>query len=257
MAETSRCGAWTGKRETLAAYPVGIIGDGRVATALQEQLRALAVPHLQWSRRAEAQHQGTSLRELLESCAAVAVCLSDGAVADWIEANRGCRPEQDFFHVSGFLVVPGAYAFHPLAAFTATRERGTDEFARIPFICDDVEAFRRLLPFLANPAYALPDEQRALYHAWVNLAGNGAAFLAREAARGLERIGLPPRELLGPFLEGVVRNIEADVEAAPSGPWARGDRAAIERHFAALSGQDPTIQAFFRALSARFTQEDT
>jgi predicted short-subunit dehydrogenase-like oxidoreductase (DUF2520 family) len=221
---------------TPPAGPYGIVGDGRLATHFAHYLRLLGLPVRQWSRRAP--------QDALAGCPVILLLVSDPA----IEALAACYPDRTRIHCSGSLLSDTVHGMHPLMSFG--RELYTRaEYERIPFVAEDAALFRHVFPTLPNPVHAIRREDKARYHALCAMAGNFTGFLwAKLFAEFPAALGIPAEAAI-PYLEQVCRNIAAtptQPERFLTGPIVRGDRAAVDKHLAALGG-DPyrrVYQAF-------------
>ena len=107
---------------------------------------------------------------------------------------------------------------------------------------------RALAEALGMRPFEVPEESRAAYHAAAAMASNllvaleeSAAELAR-AALGIE----DARELLAPLVLRTAANWAERGPDALTGPIARGDRATVERHRAALAETAPELLARLR-----------
>jgi predicted short-subunit dehydrogenase-like oxidoreductase (DUF2520 family) len=76
------------------------------------------------------------------------------------------------------------------------------------------------------------------------MASNFLVTLFRSAATAVERAGAPP-EALVPLM---TRTIENQFEL--TGPIARGDRATVDAHVAALAVHAPELESLYRCLAA-------
>ena len=211
-----------------AEHPIGIVGDGRVATHFAHYFRLLGLPLRQWSRRAPA---GT-----LADCPVILLLVSDPA----IEEVAGRHPGKTCIHFSGSFTSAAVHGMHPLMSFG--RELYTlAQYQRIPFVVEDPALFRSLFPQLVNPCYGIRLQDKARYHALCAMAGNFTGFLwARLFQEFPASLGIPAEAAI-PYLEQVCRNIAAaptQPERFLTGPIARNDAATVEKHLAALAGDD-------------------
>jgi predicted short-subunit dehydrogenase-like oxidoreductase (DUF2520 family) len=92
--------------------------------------------------------------------------------------------------------------------------------------------------------FDLAEPMRATYHAGAAIASNFLVTLFQSAALAFERAGAPP-EALVPLM---TRTIENHFEL--TGPIARGDRATVDAHLAALALHAPELESMYRALAA-------
>jgi nicotinate (nicotinamide) nucleotide adenylyltransferase len=101
----------------------------------------------------------------------------------------------------------------------------------------------------------LDAEQRVRYHAACALAGNHLAVLSERSAETMRALGLPAATVeraLAELLRSALENLLAlGVPDGVSGPAARGDLAALERHAAALGGEAAEV---YRLLSAQLVR---
>ena len=138
-------------------------------------------------------------------------------------------------HLSGSLHLPGLPCAHPLTSFDGQARNwvGTPlaTTGSVP------EMLLQAFGDLGFTPFALPPEQKALYHAAAVLASGHAATLWVGAASILESHGvkLPGRGLL-PLAEATLRNFADRGAAGITGPFARGDEATIARDAEALGG---------------------
>jgi len=148
---------------------------------------------------------------------------------------------------------------HPMISFASTAR--TPSLARGGVhVRGDARAVRRARAF-ARALGMAPRTFAALdtvgYHAAAGLVANGAAALAALGAELLVRSGVDSareaRALLGPLLRSVAENVERlGFPAALTGPGRRGDRAAVERHSAAIRARLPAaLPLFFASAEAQ------
>jgi predicted short-subunit dehydrogenase-like oxidoreductase (DUF2520 family) len=127
-------------------------------------------------------------------------------------------------------------------------------YRQIPFVVErGGPSFSSILPSFDNPAFELPEEQTALYHAWAVLAGSATASTWREYRRVASKtLGLP-EHVLHPYLKQVARN-SLDLDAPMTGPVARADGEAIASNLEALLGSP--YQGLYRELVKIFAPEE-
>jgi predicted short-subunit dehydrogenase-like oxidoreductase (DUF2520 family) len=229
----------------------------RVASASESSARALAerLPGAAHTN-AEAVVEGTQLVFLTVPDAAL------GALADRLPWRSG----QQVVHCSGALGLDVLQAvaragaergcLHPLQAFPERYAKAK----RFSGIMCGVEADGVLLPRLVRlcadfgaGVVPLAGVDRAGYHAAAVFASNYVVALRAAAARAWALAGLPPelaQGALSALTEGAVEHLRGlPLEAALTGPLARGDVDTIARHLAALAG-DPELSALYRGLGA-------
>jgi predicted short-subunit dehydrogenase-like oxidoreductase (DUF2520 family) len=84
------------------------------------------------------------------------------------------------------------------------------------------------------------------------MASNLLVALEESASELVERIGVDDaRELLAPLVMRTAANWAERGPAALTGPVARGDRATVERHRAAIAETAPELLAVYDALATR------
>jgi predicted short-subunit dehydrogenase-like oxidoreductase (DUF2520 family) len=97
--------------------------------------------------------------------------------------------------------------------------------------------------------------ERTRYHAACALAGNHVAVLSERAGETMRALGLPATtatRAIHVLLRSALVNLEAlGIPGGVSGPAARGDRAALGRHTAALEGP---ASALYQVLSAQLVE---
>ena len=141
-------------------------------------------------------------------------------------------------------------SLHPLKAFP--RPLPDPAEARGIFFAVDGDAEARELAFRLVAAWGavaaeVPADSRPLYHFAATLAAGGVTTLLAAAAEIAGKLGLPEEvirgylELARGALAGAARALDEGrpLGAAITGPAARGDQAALERHFEALRGLAP------------------
>lgn len=219
-----------------------ILGGGRLARHMRHYFSLLGLPHTYWARkpseRLNSHPQGDTAERLhaaVESASHVLLLVSDAAIAGLVRRYPVLQ-RKTLVHCSGALALPGVAGAHPLMTF-GNDLYGLEEYRRIPFMVDSGHRFVDLLPGLPNPAYEIPLEHKARYHALCVMAGNFSQILWHSVARRFDELGLPS-ETLAPYLQRVVGNFVADPERALTGPLSRGDWQTVERNLQAL-GDDP------------------
>jgi predicted short-subunit dehydrogenase-like oxidoreductase (DUF2520 family) len=230
---------------------VGVVGAGRLGTALSGALRETGVAV-----------SGPAARgEVPRGCAAIVLCVPDGEIEAAAAAVAGAAPLVG--HTSGAtpltaLAPAGAAAFglHPLQTFTA------DPTALRAFAgagCAIAGSTAEALAFAAGLArvlgmtpFEIDDEGRAAYHAAASVASNFVVTLQAAAERIAAGAGLAPEEarrLLVPLLRRTIDNVaELGPEDALTGPIARGDEATVAAQRRAVAQTAPELLDLFDAL---------
>jgi len=224
--------------------PVGIVGDGRVASHVLHYLRLLDTPVRAWSRRAAV----TSPVDTLASCETVLLLVRDGAIEPFVREWPALRDKR-LVHFSGSVVTSSAQAAHPLMTFGRDLYE-LDTYRRIPFILDErTTPFHELLPSLPNPWFTIPARERPYYHALCVMAGNFSTILWLKLLGELQgRYGIPA-SAAHPYLEQMATNVRINPDAALTGPLPRGDMKTVAANLKALEGDafSAVYAAFVRA----------
>ncbi len=277
VAEGRRIGA-EGRRELAAS----VIGCGRLGASLAQAMARAGyrVSALAARRRARAEALARAVPGARAQAAAEAVrgadlvllAVPDAAVAR-VAAALPWRRGQAAVHCAGALdleaLAPASArgaargCLHPLQAFPdedgsperwrgiavgveASEEDGTELGALLESLAADLGAGRTL---------RLEGVDRACYHAAAVLASNDVVALAAASARAWALAGLPAEDApraLGPLLAGAASAVAglpegAGLEAALTGPLARGDLPTVARHLEALA-REPSLEALYAAL---------
>ncbi|MGI8657522.1 MAG: Rossmann-like and DUF2520 domain-containing protein [Candidatus Limnocylindria bacterium] len=215
---------------------VHIIGAGRAGSAIAARLRERGA-------RVSVGRGPSPDADL------VLLCVPDTAIA---EVAASVRLGPWVAHVSGATPLAELapherrFSLHPLQ--TLVQGRGPEQldgaWAAITAETPDAWAQARdLADRLGLRAFELADADRAIYHAAAVIGGNYLVTLHRIATRLLEAARVPP-EAIVPLME---RTIENGFEL--TGPLARGDRATIEAHLAALEERAPDLVPVYTALA--------
>lgn len=215
---------------------VHIIGAGRAGSAIAARLRERDVRVIVG-------------REPEPEADLVLLCVPDAAIG---EVAAGVPVGPWVAHVSGATPLTALapherrFSVHPLQ--TLVRGRGPEQLdgawaavtAETP---EAMAAAQDLADRLGLRAFELADADRAIYHAAAVIGGNYLVTLHRIATRLLGTAGVPP-EAIVPLMQ---RTIENGFEL--TGPIARGDRATIEAHLAALEERAPDLVPVYTALA--------
>jgi predicted short-subunit dehydrogenase-like oxidoreductase (DUF2520 family) len=246
----------TSTSDSLSDARVGIVGAGRLGTALAAALREAGMVVDGPLGRGQAPR----------GCDAIVLCVPDGEIPAAAAAVAGAAPLVG--HTSGAtpltaLEPAGAAAFglHPLQTFAAGS--GPEAFAGAG--CAIAGATAEALAFAAALArtlgmrpFEIDDEGRAGYHAAASVASNFLVTLHAAAERIAAGAGLEPdeaRALLLPLVRQTLDNVAALGPAeALTGPIARGDEATVAAQRRAVEEVAPELLALFDEL-VRHTRE--
>jgi predicted short-subunit dehydrogenase-like oxidoreductase (DUF2520 family) len=210
---------------------VRIIGRGRVGAAFAARLQAR-------NRLVDG-----------EEADLVVLCVPDAAIAG---VAAMIPPGPWVAHVSGATPLAALephtrrFSVHPLQTFT--RARGAEQIdGAWGAVTAETEpartAARTLARWLGLRTFDLSDDRRAIYHAGASIASNFLVTVHGAAVRCLAAAGAPPEALL-PLMR---RTIDNGFDL--TGPIARGDRATVEAHVAAIQRELPDLEAFYRVLA--------
>lgn len=107
-----------------------------------------------------------------------------------------------------------------------------------------------LVNALGGHAFAVGDDQRALYHAAAAVASNHLVALASQVDRLARSAGIPS-DVYWPLMLATITNIRSTNPAsALTGPAARGDWDTLRAHASALESISDSESSFYRVLAA-------
>jgi predicted short-subunit dehydrogenase-like oxidoreductase (DUF2520 family) len=227
---------------------VGVVGPGRVGTALARALRDAGVDVDGPRGRGERP----------ERCDAIVLCVPDAEIATAAESVTAAAPLVG--HTSGATPLSAlahagvpAFGLHPLQSFAHPSVGFAGAGAAVAGSTPDALAFAsELAERLGMKPFEIDDDGRAAYHAAASVAANflvtlEAAAETIAAGAGLERE--EARALLAPLVRQTVENVaELGPEAALTGPIARGDDATVEAQRAAIGETAPELIDLFDEL---------
>jgi predicted short-subunit dehydrogenase-like oxidoreductase (DUF2520 family) len=237
--------------DTISTARVGVIGAGRVGTALASALREAGV----------AVTGPAGRDEIPRGCDALVLSVPDAHISAAAAAVAGAAPL--FGHTSGAtglsaLAPAGGAGFglHPLQTFSAGSE-GLQAFAgagcAVAGTTPEALAFATALArTLRMKPFEIDDDGRAAYHAAASVASNflvtlQAAAESIAAGAGLDRS--EARALLTPLLRRTVDNLaELGPERALTGPLARGDELTVVAQRDAVAEIAPHLLDLFDEL---------
>jgi predicted short-subunit dehydrogenase-like oxidoreductase (DUF2520 family) len=241
------------KSNTLA--PVGVIGAGRLGTALAHELRQAGVPV-----------EGPACRgEVPRRCRAIVLCVPDAEIPAAAATVAGAAPLVG--HTSGATPLSAlaaateagaeAFGWHPLQTFSSGAAEHGSPFAgagcAVAGASPAALAFaRELCETLGMTSFELDDEHRAAYHAAASIASNFLVTLQDAAERIAAGAGLEPHEaraLLAPLIRRTVDNhVAHGPERALTGAVARGDEATVALQREAVEHTAPELLPLFDEL---------
>lgn len=236
---------------------IGIVGGGRLGTALARALSAAGHPV-----------EGPLGRGESPSSDVVVLCVPDEEIPRAAAALSGSVAIVG--HTSGATplaalapagAAAGTFGLHPLQTFAARDgARGPDRFrgAGCAIAGSTPAALgtaRELARAVGMEPFELADRDRAAYHAAASIASNfvvtvQAAAEAVASAAGLDAASA--RRALAPLVRATVENWERlGPRDALTGPVARGDEATIALQRAAIERDSPELLELFDALLER------
>jgi predicted short-subunit dehydrogenase-like oxidoreductase (DUF2520 family) len=262
-----------------ARLDVGVVGAGRVGTALAVALRraghtiaaASAVSEASRSR-VERFLPGTPVRQPSDVVAAsdlVLLTVPDDALGGLVRglaATGAPLAGRMLAHASGrhglAVLQPATdlgalpLALHPVMTFTGR----PDDADRLAGICFGVTAPDVLRPAaevlvmeMGGEPVFIAEADRSLYHAALAGAANHLVTQVVQATDLLRRAGVAqPARMLGPLLSAALDNALRLGDAALTGPVARGDAETVAGHLDALRAAAPEALPAYLAL-ARLT----
>jgi predicted short-subunit dehydrogenase-like oxidoreductase (DUF2520 family) len=233
---------------------VGVVGAGRLGTALADGLRGAGLSVAGPARRGTA-----------PAGEAILLCVPDDEIPSAAAALAGSAPFVG--HTSGATplaaLAPAAdagaetFGLHPLQTFAADGPAASRRFAGVGCaISGSCPRARSVADALARTLgmepFELDDADRAAYHAAASIASNFLITLEAAAERLAGSAGLAPdeaRRLLTPLVRSTVENwSELGPERALTGPIARGDTETVARQRAAIKQRSPDLLGLFDAL---------
>jgi predicted short-subunit dehydrogenase-like oxidoreductase (DUF2520 family) len=231
-----------------------VIGRGRVGGSIARAAKLAGIE----VRLASGDRAPTAV----DGAGRVLLCVPDDAITEVCARIAASRPRL-VGHVSGATGLDAlspatengaaVFSLHPLQTFAdeGTPVEGTP--AAIAGSDDEALSFARsLAESLGMRPFEVPEESRAAYHAAAAMASNLLVALEESAAELVKRIGIDDaRELLAPLVLRTAANWAERGPAALTGPIARGDRATVERHRAALAETAPELLPMYDALAER------
>ncbi|HWG01629.1 MAG TPA: DUF2520 domain-containing protein [Trebonia sp.] len=266
----------TPANEHPARLRVGVIGPGRVGTALARAL-ARAGHHVTAAAAVSAASRNrmrehfpgariTEPRDVIADADLVLLTVPDDALAPLVRGlvSTGAPLRGRLVaHASGAHGIAvlrpateaGALpmALHPVMTFTG-RDDDVDRLKGVSFGVTAPEAIRPAAEVLViemggEPVY-IPEENRALYHAALAFAANHLVTLVAQAADLLGQAGADnPDRMLAPLLSAALDNALRLGDSGLTGPVARGDDGTIAAHIAAINAADPRARNAYLALA--------
>ena len=251
---------------------VGLIGAGRVGTALARRLQSAAHPIVlanATSDQSVARSQRwlpatdlASIQEVVSAAELLLVAIPDDeleSVISGVAGTIGFRPGQFVIHTSGRYgldvlapaIAQGAIgmALHPAMTFTGA-DSDFDRLQDCPFAVTTRPEWRvaaeALVIEMGGEPIWLEDEYRITYHAALSHASNHLNTVISQSTELLKSIGIAHASaLISPLVFASVENALALGAAALTGPVSRGDVETVKQHLQSLQGHSllPTYKA--------------
>jgi predicted short-subunit dehydrogenase-like oxidoreductase (DUF2520 family) len=233
---------------------LGVVGAGRLGSALTSALRAAGYPVEGPAGRGE--------RPL--DCEAIVLCVPDAEIPGAAEALAGTAPL--IGHTSGATplaaleaaAATAAFGLHPLQSFGGDAPERAFAGAGCAIAGTTPAALglaERIARDLEMTPFVIAEDGRAAYHAAASVASNFLVTLEAAAERLAGGAGLEPAEaraLLAPLVLQTARNwAERGPERALTGPVARGDEATVAAQRAAVGQAAPELLPLFDELVER------
>jgi predicted short-subunit dehydrogenase-like oxidoreductase (DUF2520 family) len=259
-----------------APYAVGVIGPGRVGTAL-----AMALPSERYAVEAVAGRGPESLARFragmpgAEVCTPeeaarrsdlVLLCVPDDVLVPLVRglaAADAVRPGSAWVHTAGGhglaalrpaqLAGARVAACHPAQTFPdpdAGRAALSGAAWAVTADPADLPWAEELVRVLGGAPVAVADANRALYHAALVLGANGTSSVVAQAREVLLGAGVSdPSALLAPLVTAAAAHAADRGAAALTGPVRRGDAGTVAANLAALRADVPEAAAAYLALA--------
>ncbi|MDI1243767.1 MAG: DUF2520 domain-containing protein [bacterium] len=150
-------------------------------------------------------------------------------------------------------------SMHPLIAISDA-ELGSEHFSGAYFCLEGeptaLNPAKQLVEVLGAQHFSIETSFKPLYHAAAVMASGNVTALFDAAIEMLSACGLPherAHRILFPLLQSTVSNLRArSTKQALTGPFVRGDAAALERHLDAFEGTiDERIRSIYLDLAER------
>ncbi|MFZ5573251.1 MAG: Rossmann-like and DUF2520 domain-containing protein [Thermodesulfobacteriota bacterium] len=256
-----------------------VIGCGKVGSALAARLTAAGYPLVGAASRTiesarklgchgESVPCSTSPWEVTSAAEIVLITTPDGLIEKTcreIADRQGFKENAVVLHCSG--VLPSTIlstaesgkasigSLHPLQSFAGLKVHA-NPFAGIIIAIEGqgqaLSTARQMAEDLGARCLPIKTEAKTLYHAAAVMASNYLVTLQASAIALLQEAGIPRQEafsVLKPLLQGTLANIEKlGVDAALTGPIARGDLQTVGNHVAAIGRFSPVMLELYNVL---------
>lgn len=229
-----------------------VIGRGRAGGAL-----ALGLSRVGWETSL-ASGRGEDHARAGDGVDLVVLAVPDTAVRSVAE---GIEPTGAVVcHLAGSLGLevlgshPRAAALHPLVSLPDA-EIGAERLVGAWFAVAGDDAVAAVVSALDGRSFVIADQDRATYHAAAVIASNHLVALMGQVERVSAGVGVPRTAMID-LARGSLDNVATiGATAALTGPVARGDEATIERHRAALPGDERALYDALVDAARRLVEE--
>lgn len=222
-----------------------IVGSGRLATHLNHWITLqnsenIKYKILNWDRGQDPH----LIRTFIQQADLIWLAISDSALVSFYEKYLSGFDHFKVVHFSGALHDSRMICAHPLMTF-GLEPYSEDIYKNIQFAITGCEKLSEALPGFENPYFALPIEQKPLYHALCVVSGNLPQLLWIEASKVCHENKIP-FSAFDLLMRQSLENFLADGEKALTGPFARHDVSTIEKNKAALPDSLKNIYSQFQ-----------
>jgi predicted short-subunit dehydrogenase-like oxidoreductase (DUF2520 family) len=236
----------------MSAVDARVVGPGRAGSALAAALRSAG-----W--RVDGPLGRDHDPTLVTSGARVVLlAVPDGAVAD-VAASLS-PGDAVVAHLAGSLgldvLAPHerVASVHPLVSLPDA-ELGARRLTGAWFAVAGDPIASEVVALLGGRAVEVADADRTTYHAAAAVAANHLVALLGQVERLAGSVGVPLEAYLD-LARGALDNVaEVGPAAALTGPVARGDRATVARHLAAIPQDERAAYALLAELAQRLVDE--
>ena len=240
---------------------LGIIGGGRAAWAFGSTWRRIGWPVAGVVLRDHSpsklpDHLGVEQKSLADVARAsdlLLLAVTDAAIEPL--ARELPATSATIFHASGAMPsVRGGFSLHPLRALPPVGEEADLSGTLLIFEGEHREIANGIAAAAGARLIEIEAKDKPLYHAAAVFASNYVAALLDIGAELLARVGIEDaRHELSFLAASAIENWKTHTDQRRfTGPAARGDRAVMERHLAALRN-DPQLLQIYELLARRIT----
>lgn len=207
-----------------------VVGNGRLARQLLYYFSYLKTPVHHWYRSQNIAKPNFKFYQR------VLLAINDSSIEPFILEHQLGR--ENCIHFSGSLQTRYAHQLHPLMTFN-NQPLSREQWQAVPFVNAKNDAhLTDLIPEFNNPFFQIDESALPLYHAMCVLAGSGTALLWQKMFQVFSDSLQLPKEILIPFMNQLVKNIQQNSNDSLTGPWVREDTITIAKNIHAMSDHD-------------------